>query len=100
MQQNQYTERAQQALATAHQLTERGGNPEITPVHLLSALLADRQGTVRPLVAKAGGNLEQMEQMIEAELGRLPEQSGEVNLGRALGETLNRAGREAEALKD
>ena len=38
----QYTVRAQQALATAHELASSRSNPELTPDHLLLALTADQ----------------------------------------------------------
>jgi ATP-dependent Clp protease ATP-binding subunit ClpB len=100
MQLNNLTVRAQEALAAAHQLAERRGHPEITPLHLLSALMADETGIVRPLVAKVGGNREQIEQLIEAELSRQAEQSGSVAVGPDLQKTLGQASREAAALQD
>ena len=100
MQLNNLTVRAQEALAAAHQLAERRRHPEITPLHLLWALMADETGIVRPLVAKVGGNREQIEQLIEAELSRQAEQSGAAAVGPDLQKTLGQASREAAALQD
>ena len=100
MQLNNLTVRAQEALAAAHQLAERRGHPEITPLHLLAAMIADETGIVRPLLAKVGGNREQIERLIEAELSRQPEQTGSVAVGPDLQKVLGQASREAEALKD
>ena len=78
MQLNNLTVRAQEAIMSAHKLADRRKHPEITPLHLLAALVADETGIVRPLVEKVGGNRRQIEQLIEAELSRQPEQSGQV----------------------
>ena len=100
MQLNKYTIRAQESLAAAHQLAASRNHPEVTPLHLLAALLGDEAGIVRPLLEKAGGNVEQIRRLTEAELGRQPEQSGDVTLGPAMAAVLSRAQKEADALKD
>jgi ATP-dependent Clp protease ATP-binding subunit ClpB len=49
---NKYTEKAQEAVLGAQQLAERAGHAELTPEHLLLALLAQRDGIVPALVGK------------------------------------------------
>ncbi|HUE13718.1 MAG TPA: ATP-dependent chaperone ClpB, partial [Planctomycetaceae bacterium] len=49
---------------------------QVTPLHLLKALLDEDQGIVRPLVQKIGANVGQLETMIASELNRLPKVSG------------------------
>jgi len=101
MQLNRYTVRAQEALAAAHQEATRRGNPEIVPLHLLGVLLADETGIVRSLASKAGGNARHLAQLVEAELARLPQQSGgDVGMSGDLARLLGAAQKEADALKD
>ncbi len=101
MQLNKYTVRAQEALQAAHQLAQTRNHPEVTPLHLLSVLLADEAGVVKPLLTKTGGNVSQVERMLDVELGRLPEQSGgEIVMAQALARILGQAQKEADILKD
>ena len=100
MQINNLTVRSQEALEAAHQLAGRRKHPELAPLHLLSVLVADETGIVRPLLEKVGGNRRQIEQLTEAELGRMPEQSGDVTVGAAFQSVLSQARKEADSLKD
>jgi len=52
------------------------GNPQIEPMHLLAALLAEDGGIVRPVLDKLSANVPQLEQIVEAELKHLPKASG------------------------
>jgi ATP-dependent Clp protease ATP-binding subunit ClpB len=101
MQLNKYTVRAQEAIQAAHQLAQTRNHPEVTPLHLLSVLLADEAGVVKPLLTKTGGNVSQVERMLDVELGRMPEQSGgEIVMAQGLARILGQAQKEADALKD
>jgi len=51
------TVKAQEAVQRAQSLAQDLGNPQITPLHILAALLKEEQGLVRPLVQKIGANL-------------------------------------------
>ncbi len=70
------TTKSQQALAGAQQKATSAGNPEITPLHLLDALLKETDGVVRPILEKMGAPRSQLESMVASELGRLPSASG------------------------
>ena len=48
------TVKAQEAMQRANELASENGNPEVVPLHLLAALLEDREGIVVPLLARAG----------------------------------------------
>jgi len=48
------TVKAQEAMQRASELATEHGNPEVVPLHLLAALLEDREGIVVPLLARAG----------------------------------------------
>ncbi|MEM9943953.1 MAG: AAA family ATPase, partial [Planctomycetota bacterium] len=70
------TAKAQLAIANAQSLAGGQGHPEIKPLHLLSTLLQQTDGVVRPLFEKAGIPVNQLIHMVEGELNRLPKQSG------------------------
>jgi len=71
-----FTIKAQEAVQGAVELAGSRGNPQVTPVHLLFALVAEREGIVRPLLEKIGVDRGQLERVIEAELSHLPKVSG------------------------
>jgi len=73
---DKFTIKAQEAVQGAVELAANRGNPQATPVHLLHALLAEREGIVRPLFQKIGVNLGHLERITEAELSHLPKVSG------------------------
>ena len=73
---DKFTIKAQEAVQAAVELAASRGNPQATPVHLLHALLAEREGIVRPLFQKIGVDLSHLERITEAELSHLPKVSG------------------------
>ena len=73
---DKFTIKAQEAVQAAVELAGSRGNPQVTPVHLLQALLAEREGIVRPLLEKIGGDRGHLERIVEAELSHLPKVSG------------------------
>src|SRR3954471_289566 len=52
MQPDRFTIRAQEALAESVRLAQSAGNPQVAPVHVLSALLADAAGIAIALLRK------------------------------------------------
>ena len=71
-----FTIKAQEAVQSAVELAGSRGNPQVTPVHLLHSLVAEREGIVRPLLEKIGVDRGHLERIIEAELSHLPKVSG------------------------
>src|SRR6202795_1690613 len=96
------TVKAQEALQDAHEVAARHENQEITPLHLLAALVNQADGVVPPLLARLGVRKEALSNDVERELGRLPKVQGfsDQRLGRALNDTLERAFKEADNFKD
>ncbi len=96
------TLKAQEAVQQAQELAAGAGNPQIEPMHLLAALLAEREGVVRPLLEKMGANIGQLVQIVEAERGHLPKASGGAppQMGGDLSRLLDAAQSQAEAMKD
>src|SRR5206468_2643982 len=84
----------QEALQDAHEVAAHHENQEITPLHLLAALVNQADGVVPPLLARLGIRRETMNSEVERELGRLPKVQGfsEQRMSRALNDALECAG--------
>src|SRR5437899_2185123 len=97
------TVKAAEALQQAGALARARGNPVINDAHLFSALLAQEDGIVVPLLQKVGLNVTQLRTETERELERFPKQSGaaaEPTLSREISQALDRGQEEAKALGD
>jgi ATP-dependent Clp protease ATP-binding subunit ClpB len=69
---NKLTSQFQNALAESQSMAIGRDNPFIEPVHLMSALLQQENGTVRPLLSKANVNLNQLSKGLDEAMARLP----------------------------
>ncbi len=96
------TTKAQEAIANAQTMAGSKGHAEITPLHVLAALLGETDGIVRPLVEKTGAPLDQLVGMVESELGRLPSSSGgsSPNPSRDLQKVFEAASQSANTMQD
>ena len=96
------TVKAQEAVGGAQGLATEQGNPEVDSLHLLSALVAESDGIVKPLIDRIGVNLGQLKDLIESELARLPKVTGGSNPqpNQGLMQALQAATRETDAMKD
>ncbi|HMO13264.1 MAG TPA: ATP-dependent chaperone ClpB [Pirellulaceae bacterium] len=70
------THKAQESVAAAQTLAVGSGHPAITPLHLLSAMLDETDGIVRPLIEKSGGNLVQLVSAVKSEISKQPRSTG------------------------
>ncbi|MGA3065898.1 MAG: ATP-dependent chaperone ClpB [Tepidisphaeraceae bacterium] len=96
-----FTIKAQEAVVRAQQSAERGNHAEITPLHLLGALLSESDGVVKPLLQKLGADPDRLTGIVLSELDRLPKATGtQTGPSRALTEVFNHAQKEADRLKD
>ncbi|RMF85600.1 MAG: AAA family ATPase, partial [Planctomycetota bacterium] len=104
MQMDRFTIKAAEAIQSAHRRAESAGHPQLTPLHVLAALVSpDAQdgGIIAPVLEKAGGNVEQIRTLVDAELKRLPSQSGgSLTAHPAFNELLTQADAEARRMKD
>ena len=82
---DRWTIKTKEAFSDAAQLAAARRNAEITPQHLLAALLAQPGNISRPLLAKVGVEPAEIASKLEGELARLPQAIGgsEPTLGRA-----------------
>jgi ATP-dependent Clp protease ATP-binding subunit ClpB len=96
------TVKAQEAVAQSQNLASELGHPQVDPLHLLSALLVESEGVVRPLLEKVGVNRRQLDGMLQAELGRLPKISGGSGpqVSNPLRDVLEGSAAEAARMKD
>ncbi len=99
---NQWTIKAQEALAKAQQMASGANHATLTPLHLLAALLAEESGgIVAPLLQKVGVPVGRVRQIAESELSRLPRASGgQLGADPAFQQVLDAAQKEADRLKD
>ena len=72
MKNDNYTLKAQEALATAQQTAMAKGHTILSPLHLLDALLAEDKAVAVTILQKIGANTTRIRSMVESELGRLP----------------------------
>src|SRR5579885_48707 len=97
------TVKAQEAFSRANDLASEHGNPELQPVHVLAALLEDREGIIVPLLSKMGVRPEGVLQSVMAEIERLPKVSGSATQAALSNESqdmLDRAFKQADQFKD
>jgi ATP-dependent Clp protease ATP-binding subunit ClpB len=66
------TSKAKQAVQAANYLASKRGNPELMPLHLLASLLADREGTVVPVLSKIGVDNQAALAEARRQIDRLP----------------------------
>ena len=100
---DKFTVKAQEAVQRANEIAAEHGNPEILPVHLLAALIEDREGIVPPVLEKLGVGPEAVLSDVYKEIERLPKVSGGANqpqMSPALNQLLDRAFKEADNFKD
>jgi ATP-dependent Clp protease ATP-binding subunit ClpB len=89
---NRWTLKTQEAFNSALQLARSNSNPEVTPDHLLLALLGQEEGVVLPILQKVGKAPLSLRNDAEEAIGRLPKAyGGESRLGRELQELLEQA---------
>ena len=102
MMQERFTIKAQEALQRAQKTASEGGNPELTPEHLLLALLDIEESTIWELIEKVGGSPLQIQRALKKELENLPKQTGGGRLypSGALNNVIQYAIKIASQLKD
>ena len=92
MRMDKLTSRFQQALADAQSLAVGRDHNMIEPVHVLTALLDQSDGSTRPLLAQAGVNVPVLRERLTQALDKLPKvsgQAGNLSIGNDLTRLLN-----------
>ncbi|MFI5112256.1 MAG: ATP-dependent chaperone ClpB [Terriglobales bacterium] len=97
------TVKAQAAVQRATEVASERGNPELLPMHLLVALLEDREGIVAPVLEKVGAGpqaiLAQANQVLE-DLPRVSGGAAQPGLSATAQRLLDQAFKEADNFKD
>ncbi len=76
MQFDKFTLKSQEAIQSAQQLAENGGNQEITPAHLTKAILEQPDGVVVPALQKMGITPSRVLALVNSQIQSLPKVSG------------------------
>jgi len=100
---DKFTVKAQEAVQRASELASEHGNPEVLPLHLLAALLEDKEGIVSPIMEKIGIGPQSVLSDLYQQMERLPKISGaaaQATLSQAANQLLDRAFKEADNFKD
>jgi ATP-dependent Clp protease ATP-binding subunit ClpB len=97
------TIKAQEALQTARDLAEQRNHQEITPEHVLLALLTQEQGVTGAILRKLGIDPDALVNKVERTLEDLPQVKGsraEVYVGNRLKDVVEDATRQSKEFKD
>src|SRR5271156_1053360 len=100
---DKFTVKAQEAVQRANNLASEHGNPELLPLHLLAALLEDKEGIVPPVLEKIGIGPQAVLSDVYREIEKLPKVSGEsaqATMSNATNKLLEQAFKEASNFKD
>ena len=103
MRMDKLTSKFQMALADAQSLAVGRDHQFIEPAHVMLALLDQQGGAVRPLLQKAGVNINQLRSQLSETLERLPKvegTGGEVLVSNDLGRLLNMTDKLAQQRQD
>ena len=93
----------QQAFAEAQSIAVGSDHPAIDVPHLLLALLNQQGGSMRPILNRAGFDVNGLQDKLNAELDAMAQMSaptGQVNISQELGRLMNLADRKAQKNND
>ncbi|MGB7137034.1 MAG: ATP-dependent chaperone ClpB [Acidobacteriaceae bacterium] len=100
---DKFTVKSQEAVQNASQLAAENGNPEVLPLHLLTVLLADKEGVIPSVLDKIGVPVQQLEARAAEAVSQLPKVSGasaQPGASNALNQVFDQAFKEAADFKD
>jgi ATP-dependent Clp protease ATP-binding subunit ClpB len=104
MRPDRLTIKAQEGMAGAQRIAAESNNQEITPEHLLSALLGQDEGIVVPILKKVGADPELIRRDLAAAIEKIPKVYGAAEAGGYMSQDLKRAVdiafKEMERLRD
>jgi ATP-dependent Clp protease ATP-binding subunit ClpB len=101
---DKFTIKSQEAVQAAQSIAERMGNQELTPEHLLHALLEDSEGVTVMLLEKLGANVASLRAELLSKVEQFPKVSGSSTMEQVSGgqvytsSALQKALQEAESL--
>ncbi len=92
MRMDKLTNKLQMALADAQSLAVGKDHNQMAPVHLLSSLVNQKGGSIKPLLMQTGFDIKQVRLGLQAiidDLPVVPDSDGDVNLSQELARLLN-----------
>ncbi|MBV5344574.1 MAG: AAA family ATPase, partial [Rhodoferax sp.] len=101
MRTDKLTTLAQEAIQNAQSQANLAGHGELTPLHLLLAVVEEKNGIASSILQRAGVDANRVRDVAEAEMRRVPKvQGANAAPGTAFGQILTDAEREAQRMKD
>jgi ATP-dependent Clp protease ATP-binding subunit ClpB len=98
---DRFTLRGQEAIQAGIELAERNQNQQVEPEHVLSAMLEQPEGIVRPLLGKLGANVQVVLNDCQAAVARFPRvQGGQQYFSPRLTQIFTAAEKQAEKMQD
>jgi len=101
---DKFTVKAQEAVQRANELASEHGNPELLPIHLVAALIEDKEGIVVPVLEKIGIGPQAVLAEIYQEIEKLPKVSGsgaqQATLSAQVNQLLENSFKQADQFKD
>jgi ATP-dependent Clp protease ATP-binding subunit ClpB len=102
---DKFTVKAQEAIQRANELASEHGNSELMPLHLLAALIEDREGIVAPVLEKIGIGPQAVLSDLYKEIEKLPKVSGsggaqQPSMSSQINQVLEKSFKEADTFKD
>lgn len=103
---NKFTQKSQQALSDAQDIAIRNGHQEVDSLHLLSALLEQKEGLIPSLIRKMNVSEQRLKNSIADGLNRKPKvsgpgaEAGRIVVSQQLSRTLVKAEDIAKEMKD
>jgi len=100
---DKFTVKSQEAIQGAGTFATENGNPELLPLHLLAALLEDKEGVIVPVLQKVGVATDQLIARVQEAISKLPKVAGasaQPGMSNAMQKVLDQAFKEADNFKD
>ncbi len=98
---NRWTLKVQEAFSSAVDAAKQASNPEVTPDHLLAALLGQGEGIVLPMLQRLGKEPLPLRNQVNEALAKLPHSYGsEARLSRELNQVIDAADAARAELQD
>ena len=101
---DKFTIKGQEALQSAQEIAQKLNHPEVDTEHLLSALIQQPDGLVRPLLDKLGANADGILRSLDDALNRRSQVHGadvsQISMSKGLRAALEAAFTQADKLKD
>src|SRR5215216_2568015 len=98
---DKFTLRGQEAIQAAIELAERNQHQQVEPEHLLTGMLEQPEGIVRPILGKLGANVAVILNDTQAAVARFPRvQGGQQYISSRLSQIFTASQKQADQMKD